>query len=217
MNLDSEVLNSSVAGFVLAGGRSSRMGTDKALVALNGRPLVVRMIDIFKEAGLACAIAGARSDLGEFGPVLSDEEPDAGPLGGICSALASNETEWSIFLSVDQPFVPPSVIRYLAWHAQITDDPVVLFSINGYPQTFPVALHRRVLPALREQLWTGNRSCWKAFRLAAASEERPLTVLAAEFLMQAGHFKDCEGLMPMRWFANLNTPEDLERVSSTIA
>ena len=76
------------AGFVLAGGRSSRMGTDKALMLLGGRPLIAHALDILRGAGLSASLAGARAGLERFAQVVADEEPDRGPLGGICSALA---------------------------------------------------------------------------------------------------------------------------------
>jgi len=51
------------AGFVLAGGLSSRMGTDKALVEFDGQPMICRAIEILRAAGLPVSIAGARSSL----------------------------------------------------------------------------------------------------------------------------------------------------------
>ena len=65
--------------FILAGGRSSRMGQDKSLVTLNGMPLIQHAIAIFRSAGLKPCIAGARSDLSAFAPVIADDPAHPGP------------------------------------------------------------------------------------------------------------------------------------------
>jgi molybdopterin-guanine dinucleotide biosynthesis protein A len=96
------------------------MRTDKALVNFEGRPLIAHALQILRGAGLEPAIAGARSDLSAFAPVIPDAEPDLGPLSGICAAMAFTSTEWSIFLSVDLPRLPASLVTYLLFHAQVT-------------------------------------------------------------------------------------------------
>ena len=78
---------SNAAGFVLAGGQSSRMGMDKALVEFRGLPLVVHALNILRAAGLSASIAGARSDLKKYASVISDFDTPEGPLGGICAAM----------------------------------------------------------------------------------------------------------------------------------
>ena len=81
------------AGFVLAGGQSSRMGSDKALVEFGGRPLIAHAVGILRTAGLSVSIAGARAEirasLESYAPVIPDAEAGRGPLGGICAALKS--------------------------------------------------------------------------------------------------------------------------------
>ena len=75
--------------FILAGGHSSRMGRDKALIPLAGSPLIHHALGILRAAGLDPRIAGARSDLSSFAPTLPDDPTRSGlgPLSGICSAL----------------------------------------------------------------------------------------------------------------------------------
>jgi molybdenum cofactor guanylyltransferase len=115
-----------VAGFVLAGGRSARMGRDKALVLLDGRSLAERAIELLHHAGLNAAIAGARSELGALAHVIADQAPDEGPLRGICSALASTGAELAIFIPVDLPLLPASLLACLVADAQITGAAVTL-------------------------------------------------------------------------------------------
>src|SRR5580700_10734966 len=85
-------------GFVLAGGRSSRMGTDKALVRLCGQPLVAHAVEILRVAGLAVSVAGGAQALTAFAPLVEDQQPGQGPLRGICAALASTSSRWAIFI-----------------------------------------------------------------------------------------------------------------------
>ena len=108
-------------GFVLAGGRSSRMGSDKALVEFGGRPLIAHAVGILKAAGLAVSIAGAcaenRAGLEAYAPVIPDTEAGLGPLGGICAALRSTTASYGVFLPVDVPLMAPSLIAFLVRHA----------------------------------------------------------------------------------------------------
>lgn len=203
------------AGFVLAGGESRRMGTDKALVELDGEPLIRHALAILREAGLQAAIAGARSDLSAFGPVVKDG--GFGPLGGICAALESTPAPYGVFLSVDMPLVPPALVSFLLGRARRTNPEIVLVSANGFPQPFPVVLHRDALTEFRSQMSTGQTGCLSAFRAAAERTGRPLQVLAVEDLVQAGQIEDPRRLPPAYWFLNVNTPDDLARAQSLLS
>ena len=103
------------AGFVLAGGQSRRMGTEKSLLDFGGRPLIAHAVGILAAAGLPVSIAGAhaeaRSRLEPYAPLIPDTEPGLGPLGGICTALASTTAAYGVFLPVDVPLLPGSLIR----------------------------------------------------------------------------------------------------------
>lgn len=196
------------AGFVLAGGQSSRMGQDKALLPLAGNPLLVHSLAILREAGLPASIAGARSSLTAYAPVIQDPEPDRGPLAGLCAALASTSARHAVVLSVDLPLLPASLLAYMLSHAQRTGRPVTLASVNGYAQTFPAILDRAVLPILQAQLAAGHGGCFDAFQAASASLGQPLTVLPAELLAQSGHVFHPRSLPTALWFLNVNTPAD---------
>lgn len=200
-----------IAGFVLAGGESSRMGQDKALLAFAGKPLIARALVVLSDAGLQTAIAGARSSLSSFAPVVEDPPGDAGkgPLSGICAALRSTSASLAVFLPVDLPFIPPSLIDYLITRARVTGSPISVASVNGYPQTFPAVVDRRALDFLAGQLKSGERGCLAAFRLAAESLASRLSILAAEQLVQSGQISHPASLPPAFWFLNLNSAQDL--------
>lgn len=153
------------AGFVLAGGRSSRMGSDKALVQLAGLPLVAHALEILRSAGVPGAIAGSTSTMEEYAPVIQDIEPGRGPLGGVCAALRSTSARHAIFLSVDSPFIPASLIRYLLHHACVTRAAVTVPSVAGHAQTFPAVIDPMILDRLQSDLDAGAGGCFAAFRM----------------------------------------------------
>lgn len=209
------------AGFVLAGGRSSRMGADKALLPLCGKPLIAHALGILHQAGLPASIAGAHSSLAAFAPVIPDSNPHQGPLGGICAALASTTARWAVFLPVDQPLLPASLVTYLLRHARTTGCAVTLASIGGFTQTFPAVLDRAILPFLQAELAAGRRGCFSAFQSAATSFAQPVAVLDVELLAQSGQVIHPDGLPAAQWFLNVNSPADLcgaqQRHSAPIA
>jgi molybdopterin-guanine dinucleotide biosynthesis protein A len=187
------------------------MGTDKALVQLGGRPLVVHAVRILREAGLAVSIAGGPAHLNEFAPVIEDSEPGLGPLGGICAALDASRAQLGIFQPVDLPLLPSQLIEYLLHSARITGRAVTLCSVSGFTQTFPAAIGQEALPALVRELSAGRGGCFRAFQAAAARLGQPVGVLPVELLVQSGQVADSRGWPPFRWFLNVNSPQELRR------
>ncbi|MGH9599445.1 MAG: molybdenum cofactor guanylyltransferase [Terracidiphilus sp.] len=214
MNSASGDTETDAAGFVLAGGESSRMGRDKALQPFAGRPLVECALSILREAGLEPGIAGARAALDGFAPVVADAEPGLGPLSGVCAALVSASARRAVFLPVDLPLLPPSLIVFLLRRAQITGRAVTVASVSGFAQTFPAVLDRAALPALRNELENGRRGCFAAFQAAAASLKQSLDLVPAEFLVQSGKIAHVNGLPTACWFQSVNTPDQLRRAEA---
>jgi molybdenum cofactor guanylyltransferase len=196
-------------GFVLAGGRSTRMGADKSLVLLDGQPLVAHALGILREAGLAASVAGGQRGLSAFAPLVEDNRPGLGPLSGICAALASTSARWAVFLSVDLPLLPASLVGCLLQHAGITGQSITVSSVNGFAQTFPAVVSRASLPVFEKELEFGRGGCYSAFQAAAASVGEPVTVLPVETLVQCGQVAHPRSLPALWWFLNVNTDEDL--------
>jgi molybdopterin-guanine dinucleotide biosynthesis protein A len=93
--------------FILAGGRSSRFGSDKALVELEGQPLLMRLRDTLRQQGHAVSIIADRQDrYQQLGLMcLIDSAPNSGPLGGVAAALQYRLAlgpGWILVLSCDQ-------------------------------------------------------------------------------------------------------------------
>ena len=187
------------------------MGADKSLVPLNGQPLAALAVEILRQAGLHVSIAGGQPALAAHAPLIADHHQNLGPLSGICTALASTAARWAVFLPIDLPLLPASLVLYLIHHAKITEKPVTLPSVNGFAQSFPVVLDRAILPLLEKELESGRRGCFSAFQISAESLGQPMSILSVEPLVQCGQISHPRGLPPSRWFLNLNTPQDLRR------
>lgn len=201
-------------GFVLAGGESRRMGRDKALAEFAGEPLVVRALRILRQARLEARIAGARTELEKFAPVIADAEPGRGPLGGICAALAGCEKQRAVFIPVDLPLLPSLLITLLIRRAEVTEAAIIVTSVNGFAQTFPAVVDRAALPGLETELKQGRGGCYAGFEAAAARLGQPIGVVPVEYLAQAGQVTDPYGLPPAMWFLNVNSAADLRRAEA---
>ncbi|HEY3372200.1 MAG TPA: molybdenum cofactor guanylyltransferase [Prolixibacteraceae bacterium] len=104
----------SITGIVLAGGRSSRMGTDKSMIRLNDKPLIQYTIDALKPL-CSKVVISSNSSIYDFTgcEVWADELPDRAPMIGIYSCLRRSETEVNILLSCDMPLMNTELLAYL--------------------------------------------------------------------------------------------------------
>jgi len=107
-----------VTAYVLAGGRSLRMGSDKAFVLLEGRTLLQRALETVRLVTPECRIVGTREKFAAFGQVVEDVYPDRGPLGGIDAALKDTLTDLNLILAVDLPYVSHELLTYLVQEAR---------------------------------------------------------------------------------------------------
>ena len=115
-----------------------------------------------------------------------------------------------VFLPIDLPLLPPSLLVFLLRYARITGAAVTVASVSGYPQTFPAIVDRTALPALQNELDSGRFGCFSAFQAASRTMGQHLPIVAVELLAQTGQVSDPEGRPPVRWLINLNAPADLE-------
>src|SRR5262249_14030934 len=114
------------SGFILAGGRSSRMGTDKSLLRFGESTLIESSLSRMRSVTSQVAIVSPRADLAQYAPVVHDVYPNRGPLGGIHAALASSLHEWNFMLAVDMPLVPTELLKKLLVVAQESQAVVTL-------------------------------------------------------------------------------------------
>jgi molybdopterin-guanine dinucleotide biosynthesis protein A len=193
------------------------MGADKALVVFHGRPLVVHALGILREAGLAASIAGGSPALRAFAGVVEDAKPGLGPLAGICAAMASTAARWTVFVPVDLPLLPASLVQYLVINAHVTGWAITITSVTGFLETFPVILERSVLPYLQSELSSGRAGCFSAFQAAAAALGQQVDVVSVDLLAERRAVTHPGGLLPPEnWFLNINSVEDLLRAEALL-
>lgn len=185
------------AGFVLAGGRSSRMGREKALLEFEGTTLLERALGVLREATLEAAIVGAREKFERFAPVIEDVYPGRGPLGGIHAALTASQAEWNFMLAVDLPFVTAELLRFLLGRARESGCQATVPRIgNGYQPL--CAIYRKGF---------GER----AGRALEAGENKIDRLFVPETTRVVADDELARFAFTAAMFENLNTPEEYER------
>lgn len=144
-----------VTGVLLAGGRSSRMGRDKALLQIEGTPLFERALSVLASFFPAILIAGDRPDLARPGvPSLPDRYPGS-PLGGLYTALEAARTEWIFVVPCDLPYPDRALVLTLLTADRHRWDAVVPRTSGGFEPLF--ALYRKTcLPPMRRMLERGK-------------------------------------------------------------
>lgn len=186
-----------VAAFVLAGGKSSRMGRDKAFLELGGRTLLAHALALARAVGREVTIVGDAKKFSAYGRVVEDVYRDRGPLGGIHAALTCSTTDFNLVLAVDLPFVEAKFLDYLNSQAQASGAMVTVAQIAGDWQPL-CAVYRRDFAAVAEKSLQNGKN--KIDLLFAEVERR---VIDEDELSRTGFSAEM--------FRNLNTTEDMEQ------
>jgi len=191
-----------VTAFILAGGKSMRMGTDKAFVDYEGHSLLERALEIARSVTSGVRIVGSRKKFAQFAPAVEDIFPDHGPLGGIHAALRASSTDLNMMLAVDMPFVPGAFLKYLIRHSRNSPEATAVIP-RGNGRWQPLcAIYRRDFADAAETALLAGRN-----RIDLLYPEIHLRVIEEEELQREGFFRDI--------FDNLNTPEELEEQRRT--
>ena len=118
-NFTAEARTVPVTGIVLAGGRSRRLGRDKAVEPFGGQPLIRRVIDRIAPLTDEIVVVVANAARGEALPlapehrVALDLYPEGGSLGGIFSGLTAAANPWGLVVACDMPFLNPNLLAYM--------------------------------------------------------------------------------------------------------
>ncbi len=190
-----------LSGAVLSGGMSTRMGREKGLVVLGGRPLVAHVAAVLDEVADEVVVAVARG-MGEayrtaLGPgmlIAEDELEGAGPIQGLITALGAARGEYVLVSPCDTPFLRADVCRAMAAKAKGRDGAVPVVA-GKFEPLHGVYRRGRALEAFIATAAEGKRKPIQAYdRLDIDRVDAPaLRALDPE----------------LESFWNLNTPEDL--------
>jgi molybdenum cofactor guanylyltransferase len=205
-------------GFVLAGGRSTRMGQDKALVRVAGHSLLELALSKLRTIPLATAprIAGGRSELLSHAPLISDLHPGCGPLSGIEAALAASSQLLNLFLPVDMPLTPVQFLVWMLHRAQITGALATVPRINGLPQPLCAVYHRQLLGPISEALAGGNYKVMPVVSQVAL-RDHSLDVFDVELVASTDSALPASCPLALyQWFHNCNTPEDMAEIGNAL-
>jgi molybdopterin-guanine dinucleotide biosynthesis protein A len=191
-----------VAAYILAGGASSRMGRNKALLELEGEALVLRMERTISAAGMDATVLGRPALYEPLGlAAIPDDEPGLGPLGGIATALAHSAREWNLIVAVDLPYLTAEWLVVLADRALAAEaaDAILPRSERGL-EPLSAVYHRRCLEPIRQALARGVRKVTDGLAGCRVEEIAP-----HEWKPFAPG-----GLL----FENINTPADYDRAAA---
>lgn len=187
----------SFTGFVVAGGRSERMGRDKALLSWGAGTLLdhslVRLREITEDVRVLCGPERRYQDRGA--PTIVDALSESSALVGILSGLLALERPLGLFLAVDLPYVPAALLGHLTSLADGFD--AVVPTGAGGPEPLCAVYGRECLEPIRRAVERGELKM-TSFWSEVSVREVPSAELAA--------FGD-----PTRLFLNVNAPEDYER------
>ena len=196
-----------VTGIVLTGGRSSRMGQDKASLVLGGSTLLDRTVAalnavaddivIVRAPGQPLPLVRSTGSL----TVVADPVEGIGPLAGIATGLAASSADVALVVGVDHPFLRPPLLRLLIERVR-AGAPWAIPELDGHLQPVCSALSRSALEAIRAQLDAGERSPITAARSVGA-------VVVSESEWRTA---DPEGLS----FVDVDTPEDFDAARQRI-
>ena len=202
------------AGFILAAGKSSRMGEDKAFVYFGGQTLLDRAL---AATGVACDSVTIVGDSAKFAkyesaklnstkrdsikhdssncrPMIADIFPGCGPLGGIHTALVHSAAELNLILAVDMPFVSGELLRFL-WARAENDEAIVTVPRVGKGLQPLCALYRREFSGFAEKALRAGK-----YKIEAVFAAVSVRVIEESELRAAGFSEKC--------FFNVNTPQD---------
>lgn len=190
------------AGIILAGGRSQRMGTDKALLPLPGNApetFLARMASTL--APLCAEVLIVARDPAQFADVafpgtrmVFDQKSGGGPLMGLYSGLSAMQSTTALVVAVDMPFIQPALLTFLL--DCYRQDTLVVPVVDGVPQVLLALYPRSILPLIESLLQQGKRA------------PRALLELAPVHYIEEARLRRVDP--QLRSFVGINTPQDLK-------
>ncbi len=142
---------------ILAGGKSTRMGRDKALLPAGDRTMIERIAEELSGFSEVLVSAAEEGDYRETGlRVVPDEHPGIGPIEGIRQVLRAAKEEYAFICAADMPFITKETVLYLAGHIQPGDGCCVL-TREGRPEPLCAVWSKGTLPLIEGLIAEGCR------------------------------------------------------------
>lgn len=195
-------LRESMTGIVLAGGKSSRMGFNKAFIQLKEKRFIDHTVEVLKELfdEVIVVVKDVRAYSYLDARVVKDILDDQCSLVGLYTGLLSTTREYSFVTACDMPFLKKEVIHYLASLREGYDAVIPIH--DGYYEPLHGVYSRRCLKVLEERIREGD------YRIKALF--RTLRIRGVEG-------KELRALDPeLTSFVNINTREDLKRLKELV-
>jgi molybdopterin-guanine dinucleotide biosynthesis protein A len=184
------------SGVILAGGRSSRMGRDKALMLYNDKTIIERTVQELQKA-VDDVIIVVNDKLKYHLPDVSeipDVYPDLGPLSGMHAGLLQARHQAAFIISCDMPLFSARLAEYLLERSPGYD--VVVPRINNYWEPMCAVYSKACIDPIEKRLLSGSRKV-----MAFYADVRVLEIAQSE-IEAIGRLEDL--------FYNMNTPEDYQ-------
>jgi molybdopterin-guanine dinucleotide biosynthesis protein A len=190
----------SIEGFILVGGASSRMGSDKARLLVEGQTFVERIAEELARVARSVMLVGNYSKEPAISlPIVPDVHRQWGALGGVHAAFSACRADWALVVACDLPFVTTSLFARLA---SLRDDFEAVAPIQGDGRSQPLCAFYRTAPCRRA-----------AEAMIDSGERRPIALLQSVRTRWVS-FAELEDLAGAeRFFDNINTPQDYARIN----
>lgn len=213
---------------MVAGGRSRRMGQDKAACRVAGKPLLAHMLHKLQALRLLVRVAGLRAPVSEVSAqVIQDAHPDCGPLSGIETALRESHADAALVVGVDLPLMSVAFLAMLLDRAERTGAVATIPRVTGRPQPLCAVYRRVLLGPLSQSLQAGDYKVMHVVLEAAAavggSVHRNVDLFDMESVAAAsrglaGTAEDQDAWLPPHLqVMNCNTPAELAFAGSLLA
>lgn len=192
---------SDITGVILAGGKSSRMGTNKSFLKIGNQTIIERIVDLMKSIFSEVIIITNSPEEYKFLniPIFEDIYKWKGPLAGIHSALVHSTTEKIFVLSCDVPLMGREMIEYIVNYK--SEKPIVFCEAAGYHQPL-VGVYSKIILKEVENFISTTEVSDKSFHHFLKSVEAE--IIHPEKL---SFYKD-------ELFFNVNRPEDFKQLKT---
>ncbi len=152
-----------ISAFIIAGGKSSRFGEDKAVFLYRGKPLIERVIDVIRPVFNRIAIIGDNAEKFDYLGLPSHRDiiPGIGPLGGLYTALRVADTGRVFIFACDMPGLNIGLIRYMVEHSENVD--VVIPVVGGFYEPLHAIYSKSCITPIETLIQEGKRQIFRFF------------------------------------------------------